>query len=373
MRAEELYRVVREIHSDIEDIGIEVLLPQLVEALLAHANSPTAETQMKIAEAREAVEAALAKSRFNAAAPTERELIAAMEVDHLIGSALAARIKEAFEGNDLTPAVAHERIEAINEQVQQLYSQSEQLTGSLSYFEVEPDELDAGEFEVIVSIPGAAIDDELVQLGKEAIKLNQIIGVFSEIATGSRDPVKIRAVASSDPTFFLASVPAVAAAIAVGIERVAALYERILNIIKLHREMKKLELPTKLLDPLKQYIDTQVGDGIEQIAKQFEREYMVKVEASRKQELKIELRRALREIAQRLDRGYGFDVRGEGTEDAGPADGEGEAAAKGTGSAADISKALKIVTEVRPKLRHFTAEADPILGLPDLKDGLDGQ
>jgi hypothetical protein len=361
MRAETLHRIVDEVLRDIENTGAEVLLPSLITALEAQIADSDEETQAATAAARKKLESGLANSQFNESPTLDREILVSLGIERLLGDRLAARIGEAFEGNEVTPALALESLKDLNERLQALYKKVYELTEAFEYFEIEQDELQPGAFEVTVAIPGSAIDDELLKLGREAIKLSQIFGVFSEIATGSREPVKVRAIASTDPTFFLDSPAAVAALIATAIERLAAFYLQILTIIKMHRDMKVIDLPDRVLDPLKKHIEKSIGEGIEKTAKSIEKEHFKNIEQGRRQELKMELRSALREIASRLDRGYGFDVRGEDLEQ--PEIEEGQPPQKPTAAAKVVSDALKIVEEARPKLRHFEPAPEPILGL----------
>jgi hypothetical protein len=154
---------------------------------------------------------------------------------------------------------------------------------------------------------------------------------------------------------FLHSAPAIAALVATSIERVATLYERVLSIIKLHREMKQKDLPADVLQPMKDHIDQAVKLGLEQIAKQLEDEYFPKMERGRKQEIRKELRHALEDLAARLDRGYTFDVRGA------PPEPSPDSAGQSTETQA--RNAFRIVENARPKLQQFKAESEPILGI----------
>lgn len=362
MRAETLYGITLEIFRDIEDTGVEVLLPRLIESLAAQIEDSTEETQQAVLAVRNELESSLRRSRFNEISHTVSEQLVTLGVGHLLGNALYGRISAAFEGNQITPTVVLTALKEINDELQEFYKQSDNITEAFGYFGFEDDELSPGEFEVLVAIPGKAVDCELGQLGREAVRINQILGVFAELATGSREQTKVRAISSSDLTFFLETAAPIAAMAAVAFERIATLYEKILGVIKLHREMKSLNLPSKVVDPIKQHIETEVQKGLEEIARRIEKEHLRSVDPSRKQELKIELRQALRGIAQRMDNGYGFDVRGEEFEQPGEA-AEGDAAPMDPGSKA-ASAAMRIIEEARPKLKQFRAEEEPVLGLP---------
>lgn len=363
MRAETIYRLTLDIYRDITDLQLIELLEALGSSLQAHATSPTESSQTAVAEARVRVLNALENSRFNSTPPTDAKLLKEMRVHPLLGSSLARNIDAVFAGNAVTPLIASEEFKQLVKEVNHLYEQADAITDAFSYFNTPPDMLEPGEFEIKVEIPCAAIDSELDRFGREVVKINQIIGVFTEIVTGSRESIKVRAISSSDLSIFLESAPAVAALVATSLERLAALYEKVLGIVKLHREMRSRDIPAAVLDPLKQHIDEQVKKGVDAIAKQIEKEAFARVEDGRKQELKTELRNSLQQIAYRLDRGFGFDVRGGNVSPEDDTDVEPDASLIERQRA--ISIAFNRVEEARPKLRQFEGESEAILGLPE--------
>lgn len=304
MRAETASAFVRDILLDVEKSGVEVLLPRLVTALEQQVANPDETNQTAVAKIRDEVRAGLEKSRFNNASPLEAEMIREMEIGQFLGNRLRKNIEDAFSVNEITPAAALSKIKTISDRIVRFYEESKQFISSSEYFEIYPDELSAGEFEVAVVIPRRAVDNELDKFGSELKRINRIISVFGEMATGSREPIKIRAISSSDLTVFLDSAPAVAALVATAIERTATLYEKLLIIIKMHRDLKASDVPATVTDSLKAHIDDALSNGLAEIAKSFEKSHIAKIENSRKSEIRTELKMALNEIAQRLDNGY---------------------------------------------------------------------
>jgi hypothetical protein len=360
MRAETLNRVALQIYRDIGSTSSASLLQKLVAALDGQASNPSDEAEQNVCAARRALNESLQGSTFNAASPIDQETLATLDVQGLLGNSLLARINDAFVSNVGTPSITRSQVEELRKQVSELYQEADRITDAFQYFDISADDLDPGEFEVMVAIPGQAIDCELSQFSKEVAKINQIMGVFTELSTGSRAPIKIKALSSSNLTLYLAALPTAAAMISVAIERVLGLYEKILN--KLHKDLNSLNVPDILLSPIKEYIDKQVTVGLEEIARKIEKSPLTKIDASRRQEIKTDLRNSLRQIAQRIDRGFAFDVRGA---DAEPLN-EGES--KDPGKAASsraIAASYRIVQESRLKLRQFPPTDEPTLGLPE--------
>ena len=101
-------------------------------------------------------------------------------------------------------------------------------------------------------IPRSFLDNRLDEFAEELRKENQIFGVFSELATGSRSGFGIRSISSSALSMFLQIENLkIAAAIAQGIAAVIVGYKSILKIVKLHAEIAKLNIP----DAGKKYLE----------------------------------------------------------------------------------------------------------------------
>jgi hypothetical protein len=234
---------------------------------------------------------------------------------------------------------------------------------SSKYFEVGPDTPEGEDFEFSIIIPRGAVDNELDQFGRELVKLDRLFRLFCELATGSRDDFKIKAVSSSDLTILLHAVPAVALILVTTFERIAAAYERLLNIITLQRGLKKTNAPDSVLEPMRKFIEKTVKAELESAAKELERGYLRKIDQGRRQELKTELRNALKEISSRYDRGYVFDVRGNETDLINETE---DPASK------EPPSIRRVVAEKRQRLKLPKAEDTPILGLPEPNKDVDG-
>jgi hypothetical protein len=357
MRAEILVEVVGDILKDLEEQPVLHGLQRLNAAVQRLSENASAENQKAVDTWRETVAKALSKTRFKNYPALKLKVLKEIRADQFVGQRLAEDIDRIFAGQGLTPAIAAQRLGELTQLIKDLRNESVKLLSGAEYFDVGSDRLDPGTFEIIIAIPRGAVQDELEEFGKETLKLNRILGVFSEIATGTRDKIKMRAVASSDPTYFLVGAPAVAMIVATAVERIAAFYERILTIVKMRRDLKSQEVPNDIVSALKDHIDASMRKGIEDVAADIQKQYFRGVEKTRKQELETELLNALSEIAERLDNGYLFDVRGEPLADTT----DDEAAA--SESEKTITKVLRKIDELRPRLQQFEAESEPILRL----------
>ncbi|MDP2664952.1 MAG: hypothetical protein Q8O97_03350, partial [bacterium] len=104
--------------------------------------------------------------------------------------------------------------------------------------------LEPGTCELGILVPRKAINNDLNEFAEDIKNLNNIFSTFSELTTGNRPGFKIRSISSSDLSVFLESTPATVAAIAVAVERIVSLYKQILEVRKLHGELKNQGVPS---------------------------------------------------------------------------------------------------------------------------------
>lgn len=146
--------------------------------------------------------------------------------------------------------------------------------------------------------------------------------------------------------------------VAISIERLAVFYERILNIIKLQKELARFDdMPDGINDQMRSYIDGKIEEGINQATKDLLKGKMRGVDSGRKNELNTELQNTLNQIAKRLDSGFQFDVRG--GEPSEIEEGEQE-----TQTQKIDRERYQRISAARDKIRSFKIQAKPILSLP---------
>jgi hypothetical protein len=363
VRAELLHELATKLKAEIESTDIVTLLTELDQSLQNQINSPSEATQEAVSTVKQKIIIALNAAPSNSFSPAWQKLLLQAKIKTLFGKAFLALVQKALTTVGVTPSEAQKDIRKLLTNQKQLTTRTAEVLAGLEYYEVRSDILKPGEFEVMIEIPGSAIGDELKQFGREALDINNILLVFEEISTGTREPIKIRALASSDPTIFLHSPYAAALLIATSIERLAKFYSQMQGIIKNHRELKAVDAPATVLDGIRDFFDQKIKEAVDTIASEILEKRSATVEPGRLPELAIELRHSLYELARRLDEGYGFDVRGEPPKKA--EEGESEPT-----DAAEQRAAAKLIADVRPRLQSFVASDEPILGLPKPKDDI---
>lgn len=355
MKVERLYEIALDLRTDFRTTNILAAMDSLVNALQSQINSPNSNHQEHILNQLDTLTEAAATSRVNTYAPSWINMLEEMGIDEYFGNRLAERITEITKKKKITPTEMHAEINGLKKNLYNISNSISALVESLNYLEFKPDTLAAGGYEISVTIPRTAVQNELGKFGKELGYLERIFGVFSEIVTGSREPSQLRAISSTDPTIFIGSLPAVCAAFVFALERCVAIYNGILDIRIKQQELKKLEMPETIISELSRIIITKMEEGLCAIRQEIKDIHFNKIEEKRHTELSKELHDALKGIMSRLEAGYGFDARGEPVEEVLGTDGQ---------KTIKHDTHYQAVKEARGKIRIFKPQGEPLLGLP---------
>lgn len=356
MRVETALEITDDIFRDYDSELIPSKLEQLVSALKLSANQPSEHHQMMVVEARTKLYESLEISRFNDYPPSLELALSELGVREWLGLALKQKLEAAFEGNDITPAAVAQKVEEIEKKVRRLSNQAEQFNISADTFRLYKDKNQFDDYDFTVIVPRNFVSNELDEFGAELKKLDRIFGVFTEISTGSRENFKIKTISSTDLSIVLESPAATALVIATALERIAAFYEKILNIIVLQRQVFSQDrMPKAVKDGLEEHLESEKKVGIESILEDLEREFLNVEDEGRRNELKNELRSSLNEIAKRFDAGFLFDIKGGAPEE--PVDQR-----RRSGKQIEIRRYERI-NAARQTIRKFKAQSEPLLRL----------
>lgn len=364
MNVERLHLIARELHDDLARTTLVQQLNELATAFSNLANQPGEPTyQAAVSSAREAVRTSAADSDVDEWPAAWRATLEELDVDDIVGSNLTQRVEDAIVSNEITPATASATVQELAQDLASVDTSLTQMMAVFDRFSIATESLEAGEAEVGVTIPRGEVSERLVDLGREFAELNRIFGVFVEIETGSREPMRVRTIASSDYGVYLETAVHVGAFIAVSIERLLAAYKTILEIRTLRQGLADQGLEDQL---------TAVDERVNSLMDEKIREYVGEVVAERypaersdrSREIEIELLNSLRMMANRIDHGFNFDVRAPAPEPSQedqtePAD-------------SSIAAATERIVSASPNLKYINRTGQAILSLPEGSSTADG-
>jgi len=316
MNADRMNAVAVRLREDLRATNLVDLMAQLDTALTNASNAPQDPNYgNQVAQLRSQVMGVLASSDVNSFSPVERQVLDEWQVTDLLGEHLAERIDSIFQGNQITVPAAAQQIHDLVGPLQAVLTNLDALIPSLEFLHIGREELDAGQFEVDILIPRKAVRDELGELGQEFRAINEMLLPLVELSTGSRPSPEVRSIGSSDFTVFLWASPAAAACIATAVEKVLGVYKGILDIRIAKANIENLDIEAKDViasstRPLDDYANSLMASQTTEIAESLVTEFASeKLPHLRPNELKIEIRRSLLVMADRIDDGYNISVR----------------------------------------------------------------
>lgn len=363
MNVERLHAIALALKDDLSRSSVPSHLQQLVSALQNQVNQPGQPAyQQQVSQFYDALRNALESSEVNAFSPTWLQVLEEIGAADLLGVELHDRVNEIFSRNQITPSVALQELQAIFSEIQALSTSIDQMLAAFRQLKIGSEELPAGDCEVGILVPRTFVDNRLDRFSEELGELNQIFGVFAEVATGGRPGFGIRAISSSDLSIFLDAAPVVGACVAVAIERIIALYKQLLEIRKLQNELAKQGLEKDNLKGIEKHANGLMEQGIDNLVKELLAEFHKVDDKGRKNELSIELKYALKKVANRVDRGFNIEVRMTEPEEAEQEDGEQDDA-----ESRETTRHHARITAAAETLQFLKLEGEPILSLTEEK------
>jgi hypothetical protein len=362
MNVERLHAITAAIRADLDRSTTLSTLQGLVSSLANQINQPgQPQYQQQTSQLNAQLLEALEQSEINNYSPTWRQVLDEIGASKVTGENLAALIRDTFARNQITPSVAQQELQGYFNELQQLSTGIDQTLAGLRALKIGSEDLDPGECELGVLVPRAFLDNRLDRFANELEELNQIFGVFSEVASGSRPGFEIKTISSTDLSVYLQVAAIVGACIATCVERIVALYKQLLEIRKSQAELAKLGVEKKNLKGLEEHANGVMENGIDKLVKEIILEYMPKGEVGRKNELSIELKFAMKKIANRIDRGFNIEVR---MEEPDIETGDPESA---TAAEKALLTAHAKVSAASENLQFLKLDGEPILKLAESK------
>ena len=169
------------------------------------------------------------------------------------------------------------------------------------------DKLNPGDSELKVSIPRALFDNNLGGLQKELRILNSVIRTFYELANTTPQPIVVRQISSSDPTFFLGVDLSILVAIGLVVKWCIDVVKGGHDVRKIVEDARKADVSPLIVDQMDKEIQKKVDEQIDKRINELLEGYTGDI--SRKNELKQMTRLTLRQLLERIERGMKIEPR----------------------------------------------------------------
>jgi len=310
LNAERLNAIAAAIQDDLATTDVPTLLRQLASELNLAVEEPQVPSHAQaVAAYRGQLNSQLAASRTNEFSDAWRLTVEELGIADLLGNTLRDRIESIFLRNEITLPVAAAEIAEISARLDSTVALLEKVTQGLTGLGVGSEELAPGQFEIGFLIPRPAVDNELEQLGKEFVKLDQILGPFLELTGENRPDLELRSISSSGFQVFLDAYADLALTMSRVVESLLASYERIRGMRKTAEEMDAQGTPPEVIDQYTAFANDRMALDIDALAGQLIDEAGDRVPEGRRAELRLDVRHSLRQLADRIDEEYSIEVR----------------------------------------------------------------
>lgn len=309
MIAERLHSVVRVLLQEYKILDLIQRFGALQALLNTSVASPTAANAQSYKAALEEFESYLITSPTNSFVPSQQRILNAIGGTDKIGAGLLHRINSLLDENQITPADALAKMQALYEEVVQFHTTLVGLSRSFVDLNVGTEDPSGETYELGILIPKELVENDLDGLNKELKRLDQHLRTFAEIVHSDPKSLKIRSLGTGSLEFFLDSPATVAAAVMLAVERLVALYKQILEIRNLRKGLEDKKFPPGTVKLVKDHEAQLITDELDAIRDEIITENYKSGDLARKNELKNALTSALKYLADRIDRGVDFEAR----------------------------------------------------------------
>lgn len=289
------------------ELGIQRELQQLkshLDNLTGNPGEPNFQTQ--VVKSLEKIRSLVSKLE-EGITPARAQTIRDLGGGPYFSGAMTSGIRVVLNSNSVTPSVVRDRVAEILRQRGNFLSTLEKVNESLNYLEVGSESLSLEAPEIGFLIPRELFKNTLDGLTSELSQINRIIGVFSEITTGSVEPVEVHQISTTDPLIFLGVPAATLIAIGGAITWSLDTYKKVLEVKQIHDKSKSLNVPESVLDPLKlhmkEIVDSAIAEHIEKILSRYPQE------EGRANELRNGLRWSIESLMAKVERGMTVEIR----------------------------------------------------------------
>lgn len=301
------HAMVNLVALELRDDKIVGLLSDLESALqqsISQANDDAAKNfRNKLSDIKKTLEGA-ASNMLHA---SNREILDKIGASGRIGSGLWLKIQHAISINNLTPTLAMTEIAKIRKDVNEFANSINQIDDAFTKLDIEYYSLDSGQFELGFVVPKDITSNKLVSLKDELVSIDYCVRSFNEIAVGDGASLPVSTISTSDWQIFLTCVPATAACVVHALEKIVGLYKSSQEIKLLKKQLEDKSIPEGVTKPLQEYVEGFVSNELRKIGDAIVDKYY-KGDDGRKNELKNKLPKALRYLADRIDRGASIEV-----------------------------------------------------------------
>ncbi len=370
MNASRIYNVTNEIITDFDDFATLDKLEALYDAINATSSPPDPDGQSEINDAQADLLDSIESFHSNRFGPVKAKLAQDLGLADLTGPRFIDLITDTLNPQNISDLDIAGALEQLHTETKAKIGSLRSLNHSLDTLNIKPAKL-TDHAEVAISLPEELTHNSSESFRQHLRKTELVIGSLQEAIEGKKDPVKIQDLGDGCLEVVLACTPVVASCIADCITKLLDLYERVLRIRKLKKELDEMAVPPEATEPLGMHEKDYVSNGIKEIKINITNNFYGD-DQNRQNELENALDRSIDVLKEFIDKGVLIDVESpppdeEEDNEANSNDGDDG----GSGSEAKsalLQETMRKSIEARKKYRNLERADTDILSLPSRED-----
>ena len=284
---------------------------QALNALYAQArDTPTKDFSSLITPAHSALLTDLEASIFENYPPSKQHILEAIGGAALVGKRALNGLNDRLLNVGVTGAAVAATVNDFVAEVTRFHGACAIAEAGLIGLNIVRHELSEGEYEIGLLIPRSITDGTLGGLGQQLSRWNKILKAFSEAAGEDAREISVEGLATGSDQAYLTVGILTAGLISHAIDKILEWYKKILDIQEARQKLASLGAPVPEVAAVKAHEKQLLDGAIEGIVREVMEQSSRKIQADRKNEIEIQLKVSVSQIATFIDRGGDVEVTG---------------------------------------------------------------
>lgn len=310
MNAETIHKLANQISKEADNFQLINTLNQINTSLQNMIQQPQhGQHQQTLVKNLKTFYDGCEKSLVNTLSPAWYQILVELNIDHLFGLNIKKRIENIINSNTITPQNAKNQLQPIVNEFTKVLNGFKALANGAKAINIGLDELNENEYEIGVMIPRIQINNSLDGLEQEIKEMKFILNIFTELAIGSKETIELKSLSTTNPLITVSTKLAIVLMFTQSVSFLIDNYKTILEIRVLHSQLKEKGMPEEELNPIESHCEKTMSNAIEELVIKLDKETNTIDDKKRKKEVLNGLRFSLNKIANRIDRGFNYEVR----------------------------------------------------------------
>lgn len=306
MNIERLSEIARAILSEFQETQVIQRIQTLISALDQVMQQPSQDHENNLNNQLTAFSDSMDLSKLNTFPATWRPYIEELGVIDVLGEPLRRRVESIVSGRGVVQAKAKKQLTAIQSELNDYQDKFQQLVNATDRFDFDSRHVETDLAEISFLFPADQFGSRMSDFAKEVKLMDDAVGFFSELGTGSREEPKMYQLSNPDPFIVAGVTIGTATTILIFVKAVLDTIESTYNLRAARENLREAQASTRTIEAIETDIREKIDAGVYDARRLMFDKFPP--EQTRKQELENLADKILPKLVDRLDRGYRIDA-----------------------------------------------------------------